>query len=269
MQALDATSVLSTQLRCIACGNPLVLAAEDDMGLLQATPFKTGAARDVKGRSNFDSTTDRSPDSEVYPHAKTIQCVECGTSIAGQEGVLEFAPNLRPPKPLPDTADMQRINQVARERGWYTAVTDHFRDAPGKIAYISDPVRLGWLFHCLDKCATDACLCLGSDWGSLVFPLSRFFKTVYSVDDDVEKLRFQAIRAADESVKNLRILHAPSLQLPLADNSVDLVSLSGTLEGIGNSDLSRTPKELQEALLKEVRRVLKPGGVLYLGIENR
>src|SRR5207237_3803804 len=55
--------------------------------------------------------------------------------------------------------------------------------------------------------------------------------------------------------------------LPLASGPCDLALLIGVLEwtGLGADD----PLDRQKAVLAEIRRVLKPGGMLLVGIENR
>ena len=196
-------------------------------------------------------------------------CAHCGARIVNSEGVIDCIPEQTVPGHIPQRIEMVQISRDAAEQGWFTAIIEHFQGALHKIAYISDPVRLGWLFHCYNENANDVCVCLGSDWGAQAFPLTRFYKTVYSVDTEMERLRFQAIRAGAEEVRNLHILRTLPYHLPLADKSVDLVVLSGMLEWIGHLDPASSPQKMQLALLTEAKRVLKPGGQLYLGIENR
>jgi SAM-dependent methyltransferase len=57
--------------------------------------------------------------------------------------------------------------------------------------------------------------------------------------------------------------------LPFSDCSFDLVILNGVLEWLGTSELDLAPNLVQEKCLKEIFRVLKPGGSLYIGVENR
>jgi SAM-dependent methyltransferase len=59
------------------------------------------------------------------------------------------------------------------------------------------------------------------------------------------------------------------LKLPFQNSSVDVVILNGVLEWMGAADIDATPEKVQEEALIEIRRVLKPGGALYIGIENR
>ncbi|MBI1297615.1 methyltransferase domain-containing protein [bacterium] len=209
------------------------------------------------------------PIQPVLANGDASVCAHCGTRIVNSEGVIDCIPEQTLPGHIPGRIELLQISSDAAQEGWFAAIIKNFQGALHKIAYISDPVRLGWLFHCYDENANDVCVCLGSDWGAQAFPLTRFYKTVYSVDTDMERLRFQSIRAGAEEVHNLQILRALPYHLPLANKSVDLVVLSGLLEWIGHLDPARPPREMQLALLTEAKRVLKPGGQLYLGIENR
>ncbi|MGH9450036.1 MAG: methyltransferase domain-containing protein, partial [Terriglobia bacterium] len=58
-------------------------------------------------------------------------------------------------------------------------------------------------------------------------------------------------------------------RLPFADGSFDLVAANGIIQWVGLADHSRSVGDLQQGFLKECRRVLKPDGVLFLGVENR
>ena len=57
--------------------------------------------------------------------------------------------------------------------------------------------------------------------------------------------------------------------LPFCDGSFDLVILNGVLEWVGAYSDSKSPSQCQKDLLREISRVLRPGGSLYIGIENR
>ena len=86
--------------------------------------------------------------------------------------------------------------------------------------------------------------------------------------------------------ENIHTLAAPIKSLPFSDNIFDLVILNGVLEWVGLEEdtileqnwkgkrsekqtYSKTPEEMQLDVLRELRRVLKPEGSLYIAIENR
>jgi ubiquinone/menaquinone biosynthesis C-methylase UbiE len=165
-----------------------------------------------------------------------------------------------------DLPKMRQINEQVRKENWYSVISQLL---PEKLGYIVDPGRLGWLFHCYDPDSNQACLDLGSGWGSLTFYLKDLYKTMYSQDGVIERLEFQALRADSENVHNIRFLRSDFQRIPLPDNSVDLVVLNGVLEWVALRDSHHKPEEIQLDFLVEIRRVLKSEGVVYLGIENR
>lgn len=61
---------------------------------------------------------------------------------------------------------------------------------------------------------------------------------------------------------------ASGVTLPYRGSTFDLVILNGVLEYTAQGQ-SGSPKDTHIKILKYVRRLLKPGGLFYLGIENR
>jgi SAM-dependent methyltransferase len=126
-----------------------------------------------------------------------------------------------------------------------------------------------WLFHCYDPDKANCCIDLGSGWGSSAFLLREFYREVWSVEAVPERVAFQNARVRQEHISNLHLIRADGLVLPFASDSADLVVLNGMFEGITPCDSARSEEETRIALLTEIRRVLKPAGVLYLGMRNR
>jgi len=126
----------------------------------------------------------------------------------------------------------------------------------------------------------------GSMWGGLTIPAAQFHREVYAVDKTIETLEFLKIRAEQMGLENIRTFAASIKSLPFLDNYFDLVILNGVLEWVGLDEdtilekhwegtrdgmqaYSQTPEEMQMDVLKEISRVLKPNGCLYIAIENR
>jgi ubiquinone/menaquinone biosynthesis C-methylase UbiE len=165
---------------------------------------------------------------------------------------------------------MKLINEESTLTGnWFDVITQHLDNRPDLVQYYTDVSRLGWLFHAYKEDQNDVCVDIGSGLGSLSFQLSRFYSEVYSVDGVLDRLKFQVIRAAEEGISNIHFIRSPLFKLPFQDASVDLVVVNGVLEWVGLSDFSKHPRELQSIFLNEMMRILKPTGVLYVGIENR
>ena len=93
----------------------------------------------------------------------------------------------------------------------------------------------------------------GSGYGSKL--MSATAKKVYAVDVDKDTIRYAKDNYA---AKNIEYIVGDGAKIPLDDNSVDLVVSYETIEHI----------EAYKEFLREVKRVLKPKGLLMLSTPN-
>lgn len=133
---------------------------------------------------------------------------------------------------------------------------------------------------------------IGCGLGNLVSNLAPHVGKTYAVDLTYMRLKFAKKRI---SVFNVAddvefIAGGDGKFLPFPDNSIDCVTLSGVLEWVGEGDSTpyvegaktkrlwnmvfgffgkRNSRKIQIAFLKEIKRVLKSDGQLFIGIENR
>jgi len=114
-----------------------------------------------------------------------------------------------------------------------------------------------WLNHVgcnVDKKNIQTVLDLGCGTGRFVEPLRNFFNAfVYGVDPS-EKMLSEA--KANTKSENVSYLKGSAEQIPLPDNTIDLIFLSMTYHHL---------RDVKKAVL-EMKRVLKPGG--YVVIRN-
>jgi len=166
----------------------------------------------------------------------------------------------------------EKVTVLAEKTSWQNAI-DLFSETLGKytLEYISDESRADWhVFLPLNSEAT--VLDIGSGWGNLGLSLSRWCRQLYCCDVNMTNLRLLNARMRDNGVENVySFQYNPNvfLRLPFTDNSIDVVILNGVLEWMGAVEIDVTPMRIQIEALKEIQRVIKPGGVLYIGIENR
>jgi SAM-dependent methyltransferase len=115
--------------------------------------------------------------------------------------------------------------------------------------------------------ASGVVLDLGCGLGTNTVALARGASHVFALDQSIRRAALTAVRAHAEGLDNVTAIHADGSPLPLSDGSCDLILLVGVLEwvGAGRDD----PRAKQIEVLQEARRVLKPGGRLVVGIENR
>ena len=117
-----------------------------------------------------------------------------------------------------------------------------------------------------DKAALD----LGCGWGNISLTLGKFFGTCYSIDLTPERVKFLKIRTTEEGLENIKcICGGDSKILPFKDNYFDCVVLNGILEWVPENYDHGDPQEIQLHYLKEVCRITKDSGQIYLAIENR
>ena len=90
-------------------------------------------------------------------------------------------------------------------------------------------------------------------------PLGRSLEKPFDLLDD-------AVPAGWRHQRRVSVCNV--LESPLPEEFFDIVLMNGVLEWIGASSQDGAPRDLQLAALRAVRRMLKPDGVLYIGIEN-
>lgn len=95
----------------------------------------------------------------------------------------------------------------------------------------------------------------GEGYGSAA--LARVARSVVGVDISAEAVEHARVRYGDAS--NLRYEQGSAAAIPLADDSVDMVVSYETVEHLHE----------QEDMLAEIRRVLRPDGVLVMSSPNR
>ncbi len=160
---------------------------------------------------------------------------------------------------------MEKLINSAKESGWKNSLIQNFADNQFLINIISDETRADWQYYLpLDE--NSIALDIGAGWGTITMPLARNIKHVVALDGTLDRLKFLSIRAEQEQISNVDIVHADIFKHPFQEHQFDLVSFNGVLEwvGVGTED----PHAKQVKALKIAYQLLKPGGYLYIGIEN-
>jgi SAM-dependent methyltransferase len=108
---------------------------------------------------------------------------------------------------------------------------------------------------------------VGAGLGTHTVALARSARHVYAIDRSLARVALTGARARAEGLANVTPAHADASRIPLGSETCDLAILIGVLEWTGLD--AEDPVAAQRLVLSEIKRVLKPGGSLLIGIENR
>lgn len=193
-------------------------------------------------------------------------CDVCNRKYPIQDGIGCFSDlatyHGEVPKPL-----MTTILKDSERLGYKKAFQQHIQD-PFIYKYVDDESRSLWI-SIIPHGPESTFLDVGCGWGTNAAPISQEVGSVVALDATFERVKFVKIRCSQDKKFNVTPVLGSAIKLPLPDNSVNIVAFNGVLEWLGGIDTARNPIELQQQALREARRVLKPGGHAYIGIENR
>lgn len=197
------------------------------------------------------------------------KCQGCAASWAVRDGIPFFSGRDYYFADVPEP-EMDKLLEETASRGWKQAAHGFLRKTnPGSYKLAGDESRSDWKFI-FPLTPESTVLDLGSGFGSIAFSLSRRCGKVVAMDISAKRLKYLSLRAAQEKAANIfPVFGGDAPRLPFPDGSFDLVVLNGVLEWLGLFGGDKNPREVQLEKLREVRRVLKPGGSVYIGIENR
>jgi SAM-dependent methyltransferase/aminoglycoside phosphotransferase (APT) family kinase protein len=160
---------------------------------------------------------------------------------------------------------MQQILEEARESHWRAALE---KCAPGEpvTEHLASPIRADFL-HALPWNRIRNVLDVGAGMGFMSCDMALYADTVVALEAVPARAEFIRIRAQQDRLAVFPII-ASATAMPFPAESFDLITLNGVLEyaGLwGKGD----PKKIQQELLRNCLRLLRPGGYLYVGIETR
>ena len=225
------------------------------------------------------------------------RCRTCDLRYGREDGVYLLGPPFAVDQGPESfcTARMRRLLDETSARGWEEARRNFTSDvlggalpAPGQSRFaqarakvagstwedtlqdLVDSTRGAWKFL-LGLHPGARVLFLGPSWGAAPLSLARSCAHVVVLDGLLERLQLTARQATGCGLDNLTFARVVDpLHLPLADASVDLVAVPGLAEWFMAVNGDRPlPRRCGDALLRELRRVLVPGGQVYLATDNR
>ncbi len=208
----------------------------------------------------------------LFPGKDRLECKKCGKTWKLIEGVPYFSQDYIYWGEL-TRKEMIAINKdMEKGKNWKNALKDILDRNPRKqfpepYSFATDLSRANWIFL-TDLKKNGIALDIGGGLGTVSEIMSHYCKKVYCIEPVDERIRFCKKRFEQEGIKNIQLIKGNALQLPFEDNTFDLVVMNGVLEWVGVYS-EKDPREAQKRVLSDIMRILKPGGVLYVGIENR
>jgi SAM-dependent methyltransferase len=164
---------------------------------------------------------------------------------------------------------MAWILEEMKTRHWKEVLsTADDPDIARGFAFIANLNRVNWQYLLPSGRGRDA-LCIGEGMGTTAHALAANYATVVATEQVLARVDFMRRRFDQDEIKNVRVVRAAFPDLPFADGSFDLVVFNGVLEWLPSRQSSEPPAEVQRASLRKAFRLLKPGGHVYVGIENR
>jgi SAM-dependent methyltransferase len=200
------------------------------------------------------------------------RCNSCNTTFAFNENYIDYEPANNFYWGEIEKTDMESLIKLSKNEGYKKACFKFFKTYKRKSLFtyiLSKKDRISFLNFVYSKKHSGRALDLGSGFGTIPQGMSELFDEVYSIENIKERVEFQSIIKSQDNINNWQIIKGDIRSLPFPDNYFDFVSVNGVLEWIGISDPKKNPRVSQLEFLSEIKRVLKPDGVCYVGIENR
>ena len=196
-----------------------------------------------------------------------LRCPDCGEMTAIISGIPHFVKEFPYWGEMP-LKDMLDVNRCAEMGSWRTALLQSsepaVQNASGMILNLN---RSNWHWL-LDLPADSRVLDVGAGTGTNSHALALHYREVVALEPVLERIQFMRHRFAQEQISNVKIVRSSLWTLPFPPGSFDLIVMNGVLEWVAEAQ-EGDPGELQRRALDNMFRLLRPGGVLYIGIENR
>jgi len=199
---------------------------------------------------------------------QTIRCQHCG----GAWPVVEGVPNFISETPYWGEIDQDRmieINERIRNRPWRKVLMEDSSEQVIKAAeMMMNPDRANW--HMLLPLGKESIvLDIGAESGAITEAMASFYHHVIAVEPVQERITFMRERFKQDGLPNVTLIRSNVTKLPVLPCSVDLSILNGVLAWIPCCVDEGNPRDIQIQALRRLCDLLRPGGFLCVGIENR
>ena len=162
--------------------------------------------------------------------------------------------------------DPDKFLNEAKRKGWRIALENLWGAGSTALMRAIAANRVAWKYL-LDVDSSWKALDIGAGVGGVACRLAKECSVV-ALEKSWCDAAFMYLRAQQDGLPHFEAVAADAISLPFESNQFDLATMIGALEWVPFGRPDKPPREMQLQALREVCRVLKPGGNFFLGIEN-
>lgn len=202
-----------------------------------------------------------------------IECRECTERYVLRNGIPVFRDGQAHFNWGVTLETLETVTSSVEEIGWHDAMIDLMSNTPLKEAQLIWNRTLGHhrlaMNMLLPLSPQAKVLDVGSGWGTVSMNMSRYCDQLVSMDQLYEHLEWQRVACKAKGIDNITFVQGGDTNfLPFPSATFDVAIMNGVLEWVATNSTGK-PRDVQQNFLREISRVLKPSGALYIGIENR
>ncbi len=202
------------------------------------------------------------------PAEGTIRCAGCERTFDAVDGITVFNPNASNHGEY-SPEQMDEILSYAQNFGWQKALQDRVEQNQPRVVKLITDTRRGKLLETLRSTKRNRVLDYGAGYGGVSLRLASMFKEVVALDEAIHRVRFLRVIADQERIGNISVVcHNEVERLPFEDGAFDAVVMTGVLEYLPAALPDYPAAEAQVRALAEIRRIVRPGGLLQIETKN-
>lgn len=195
-------------------------------------------------------------------------CNGCGRSWPVVDGIPHFTSEAPYWGEIPENT-LRWVLEQMKTRPW----RDVFQgsDDPDLVRtfpFVAHLNRVNWQYL-LPSGHGRTALCVGEGMGTTAHALAANYASVVALEPVLPRVEFMRQRLGQDGVTNVQIVRATFPDVPFAPGSFDLVVFNGVVEWLPSGQPWASPKDVQQAAVRKAFDLLKPGGSVFIGIENR
>jgi ubiquinone/menaquinone biosynthesis C-methylase UbiE/uncharacterized protein YbaR (Trm112 family) len=185
----------------------------------------------------------------------SVQCSVCHAHYRITDGIASFVE----PAALTDSpaanpsfdVQIQKKEQLFRDANWsnYENVVSSYTNYPEIQIFVKE----------ISLTKNEKLLEVGAGTGRMTRAFAGLCKEAVCIDFSINNLKYLRKKMAGP-VENIHVAHADASKLPFKDRCFDKVASAQVFQSL--------PQDVLHSALKEVRRVLKPGGSFVFSIYN-